>query len=226
VLGGTPAVNAQHTSFVASECVLLSPFGAAAIAYNAHFEAARTFFTSTGQPALRLFDCVSRLASDGSTAMTVLGPGIGPVAALETIGGSLQFEPATVGLTPFGSAPPYQTLNTVVRLEEVPTLTASPAPPGQTASVRMSCSVPRVGVVVLGELRDAPLFFDLSTVWIDTALAPLLLAGGVCDPTGLASQVPIPNLPALRGEAFALQGITWLPNGGPVLSAAGLWIML
>ncbi|MFY9343659.1 MAG: hypothetical protein WAT39_14275 [Planctomycetota bacterium] len=226
VLSGAPGLQVETTNCSLSECVVLGPAGVAAVAYDARLEVVRTFLTGTNQPALRLFGCVARLASDGTTAINVAAPATLPVSPLEAFDCQLQFDPARVGLVPVGTAPALTALNCVVVPEEVPALMASTAPPGQPATVRMTSGVPRPGAIVLGETLLSPLPFGNANIWVNTVTAPLVAAVGICDPLGLAAAVAIPTTPALRGAVFCLQGVVWLPNGAPVLSGPGLWITL
>lgn len=224
VLGGTPGLQAQLANIVVSECVVLASLGVGAIAYLAHFEAARTYFSGVNQAALRLIQCTGRLASDGSTTIAAVAlPGV-PVAPLEAIDSVLQLDDDRIGLVPNGSTPPFARTGGSWRDQEVPTLITTPAPPGAIASVRMTSSAPHPGAILLGLLRGAPVAFDGANIWADPQLL-LVSALGVCDANGLTATTAIPATPVVLGAVFCQQGIVWQP-GGAVLSAPGLWIAL
>lgn len=226
VIGGTPALQLQYTNASLSECVVLSLGGVGAVAYRSRFDSVRTFFTGTNQPALRLLDCVARIASDGTTTINTAAAATLPVSPLEAFDCDLQFDPARIGLVPVGATPPLTMVNCTLADDEVPTLITSPAPPGVPATVRMTSGTPRPGVVVLGEVLASPVFFAFTNIWVNTITAPLVAAVGICDTAGLTSQTMIPASPALRGAVFSLQGVVWEPNGWPVLSGPGLWVCL
>ena len=226
VLAGAPGLQVQIANFSISECVVLSSVGVGAVLYNTRFDAVRTFFSGANQPALRLFDCVGRISSDGSTTISSVAAVGLAVSPLEAWDSDLQFDPARIGLVANGTTPPFVRVGGVFKDEEVPTLVTSQVLPGLPATVRMTSASPRIGAVVLGEMLSTPAVFEFTNVWVNTIAGPVVAAVGICDAAGLVSQTVIPNSPVLRGNVFCLQGVVWQPHGWPVLSGPGLWAVL
>lgn len=226
VLGGSPALQTSLANFTISESVVISTLGLGAVAYETRFEAVRTFFAGTGQPALRFFGSTARLSSDGTSSIWSAVPSTVSVSPIEAFDSQLQFHPERIGLAPNAASVGITLVNSVLRGEEVPTLVTTSAVPGQTATMRMSSQQPRLGAVLLGEAFATPVWFDLGNIWVNT-LAPNQLATlGVVDPAGLQYQTLIPATPALRGNVFCLQGVVWEANWSPVLSGPGFWSVL
>jgi hypothetical protein len=226
VLGGTPALQVGLANFTISESVVLSPLGLGAVAYESQFESVRTFFTGSGQPAVRLLGCRARFASDGSTVIQSLVPATIAVSPIEAFDSALQLHPDRIGLLPNAASTGLTLVNSVLRSEEVPTLVATPAVPGEVATMRMTSHQPRLGAVLLGGMAGNPFWFDLGNIWIDTIGPTQIAAMGIADPAGMVFQTVVSTSPALRGQVFCLQGVVWEANGWPVLSGPGLWPIL
>jgi hypothetical protein len=206
--------------------VVLSPLGLGAVAYESQFESVRTFFTGSGQPAVRLLGCRARFASDGSTVIQSLVPATIAVSPIEAFDSALQLHPDRIGLLPNAASTGLTLVNSVLRSEEVPTLVATPAVPGEVATMRMTSHQPRLGAVLLGGMAGNPFWFDLGNIWIDTIGPTQIAAMGIADPAGMVFQTVVSTSPALRGQVFCLQGVVWEANGWPVLSGPGLWPIL
>ncbi|MBL8754487.1 MAG: hypothetical protein JNK15_14380, partial [Planctomycetes bacterium] len=168
VLGGTPALQVAVANFTISESVVLSGLGLGAVAYESQFESVRTFFTGTGQPAVRLLGSRARFSSDGTTLIQSLVPASIAVSPIEAFDSALQLHPDRIGLLPNAASTGLSLVNSVLRGEEVPTLTATPAVPGEVATMRLTSHEPRIGAVLLGGLFANPAWFDLGNIWIDT----------------------------------------------------------
>jgi hypothetical protein len=226
VFAGAPGLQVEYANLTLSECIVLGTSGVGAYGYNARFDATRTFFSGVAQPALRLFDCAVRIASDGSSTIAVGGAGTEPVSAIEAFECQLQFDATRIGLLPANGAPGLAQLGSVVQNDDVPTLTASVAPAGSLATARMVSNTPRPGLVVLGGLLPSPVLFDLTNIFVDTVTAPTVAAIGICDATGLVASAQIPTTAAVIGTVTCLQGVVWQPSGWPVLSSPALWVVL
>lgn len=225
VFAGAPGLQADWANLVLSECIVVGS-GVGAVVNRCTFDAARTFLSGFAQPALRAYDSSLRLASDGSTTIAVTGAPTLPIPAIESYLCPMQFDPARVGLVPANGAPGVATFSGYLLDDEVPTLIASPAPLGVTATARMTSSTVRPGMVVLGNLLGAPIPFMVGNVFVDTVNAPIVAAIGFCGPAGLLAQIAIPPTTSALGVVQCLQGVVWQASGLPVLSAPALWVTL
>ena len=225
VFYGAPGLQAYWANLTLSECIVIGT-GVGAVVNRTMLDVGRTFLSGTAQPALRCFDSSVRLASDGSTTIAVTGAASIPISAVEAWLCPMQFDATRVGLQPANGAPGVASFSSSWQADDVPVLTASPAPLGATATARMTSNTVRPGMVVLGNLLGAPIPFQVGNIFVDTVNSPIVAAIGACGPPGLLAQASIPTTSAALGVVLCLQGVVWQPSGVPVLSAPALWIVL
>jgi len=225
VFSGIVGIDAQFADVAISECVVLASAGPGAVFADSRCESARTFFTGWSQPGVRLLQSTARFANDGNAAIGVAGTSA-PVAAIEAVGSQLQFDPATLSLLPANGAPGLLRVGGVHFADDVPTLTTSIAAPGTTATVTLRSNTPRLGMIFFGGLLPTPFPFGLSSIFVDIGPSPIVIALGLCTPTGITVPASIPTSPALHGAMWCLQGGVQGANGDPLLSGPGLWIAL
>lgn len=225
VFAGGTGLQADWANLTLSECIVIGT-GAGAVVNRSVFDVGRTFVSGNAQPALRCFDSSIRIASDGTTTIAVTGAPTIPISAIEGWLCPMQFDPTRIGLMPANGAPGVAQFGGYLLTDDVPTLTASPAPLGAIATARLHSNTVRPGMVVLGNLLGAPIPFQLANIFVDTVNAPIVAAIGLCGPTGLVAQTVIPPTTSVLGVVQCLQGVVWQPNGVPVLSAPALWITL
>lgn len=224
LLVGSPGLQAQFANLILNDDIIGNAYGAGAIVSDVSLDAAGSIFLGLGQPGLRCFDAVVRLASDGTAGMAVLGTPAVPISALEAFDCSIYWDPSLFVMQSANGAPPLQSQVTTERIEEVPMLRAGPASIGGTATVRMTTATATAGVIMMGLLEPLPA--AIGAVGIYLAPAPLMVAvSGISNPAGLQLTYSVPNTPALRGDLFCFQGITFLANGTTAISGPALWYL-
>jgi hypothetical protein len=222
ILVGSPGLQAQFANLLCNENVIGNGLGAGAVVSDASLDSSRTIYTGNGQPGLRVFDSVVRLASDGTGGMLVLGAPVVPVSAFEAFDSAIYWQPSQFLLSPANGAPAFQSQVSTQQLEEVPMLNAGPAPMGGVATVRMTMASPALGMIAIGQLRPTPIVLGAIGIYTDPQ-SYVLAASGVVDQSGLIIQYTVPNNPLLRGGVYCFQGITFLANGSSPVSGPALW---
>lgn len=219
---GYPGLQAQFCNVISNENVIGNPFGPGAIVADASLDSARTIFVGTDQPALRIFDTVARLSSDGTGGLYVIGASVVPISSFEAFDSEVYWSPSSFALGPANGAPAFSSQTTTEVIEAVPMLNAGPAPLGGIGVVRMALPTPAFGMIAIGYLLPTPIFLSSAGIYPDPA--SFVMAGaGIIDSTGLTLNIPIVNDPALRGDVLVFQGIVFLPSGATPLSGPALW---
>ena len=222
ILLGFPGLQAQFCNLVSNENLIGNTFGSGAIVSDASLDSARTVYVGTEQPALRIFDTVARVSSDGTGGMFVIGVPLVPVSAWEAFDSEVYWNESSFQLTPANGAAAFSSQATVEIVEEVPMLNAGPAELGGIGTVRMASPTPAFGMISVGFLLPIPIVLPPAGVYPDPS--SFVLAGaGLVDATGLTLSIPIANDPALRGDVLVFQAISFLPNGTTPLSGPALW---
>tara|TARA_R110002072_G_scaffold174303_7_gene329574 strand:- start:18551 stop:19681 length:1131 start_codon:yes stop_codon:yes gene_type:complete len=222
ILLGYPALQAQFCNLISNENLFGNAVGPGAIISDASMESARSVYVGTGQPALRIFDTVARLSSDGTGGMYVTGTPVVPVSSFEAVDSEVYWNPTSFLLAPANGAPGFLSQTTVEVIEEVPMLNAGPAVLGGISTARMTSPTPALGMIAVGYLLPSPIGLPPARVYPDPATFVLAI-GGLVDAAGLQLNFAIPNNPVLRGDVLVFQGITFLPSGGTPLSGPALW---
>lgn len=224
VLVGSFGLLAQNALLTVCDSVIGGTAGAGGVLDHVRGHSARNFWIGRAQAGLRMHRCTMQLANDGSGLIAVLGATI-PVEALEAIESQVQGDPATLGLVPAnGAAPVFQLLGGW-SYEEVPLLVHDGGTLGATASVLMTSNLPRLGAIVFGVPAAPPVALGYGTAFLDLA-APLVLALGTCDATGLEVDLLVPADPSLLGEVFHLQGGVLDAANQILPSGPALWVAL
>jgi hypothetical protein len=152
-------------------------------------------------PAISTQDARLTIAGDGRSSIAAGGHAF-PMSAIWLFGGELRIAPSVV-LVPNGNAPPLNATGTVIPMP-LAFLTAASAPPQGTVAFEVT-SAPGDSVFLALGLPGPATTLPFGTTWIDfNTLLPLLVATqGASGRAGL--QVPVPNLPELRGLLLTSQ---------------------
>jgi hypothetical protein len=176
----------------------------------------------TCQKALRIFDTVARLSSDGTSGLYVTGAPVVPVSPFEAFDSEVYWNPSSFALGPANGAPVFSSQTTMEVIGEVPMLNAGPAELGGMGVVRMAPPTPAFGMIAVGFLVPTPIVLPPAGVYPNPS--SFVMAGsGLIDAAGLALNIPIVNDPAVRGDVMVFQGIAFFPSGGTSLSGPALW---
>ncbi|MFN3243352.1 MAG: hypothetical protein ACE37K_17755 [Planctomycetota bacterium] len=222
ILLGNPALTAQFCNLTSCENVVGNAVGVGAIVQSALFESSRAIYLGTNQPALRVFTSDVRLSSDGTGSMLAIGSIPVPISAVEAFDSTVTWDPARFTTSTIGGAPVLGAQQTVEVIEDVPMMNAGPAPLGGVAMARMVSGTPVFGMIAMGFLLTTPNVFASIGYYVDPANFVLANAGLV-DGNGLFVNIAIPNDPALRGNLYCFQGVTFPASGIAATSNAALW---
>ena len=222
ILLGNPGLSAQFCDLVSSENVVGNAVGAGAIVADSLFDSARAIYIGTNQPGLRVFSSDARLSSDGTGAMLVVGQIPVPISPIEAIDSTVYWQPGRFVLAPINGAPALGMQNSTEVQREVPMLNAGPAPLGGPATARMTNGVPVVGMIAMGFVATTPIVTGPLGIYLEPGTFVLSTAG-VVDQAGLTVGITVPTDPALRGNLYCFQGVTFPPGAPMATSSPALW---
>lgn len=222
ILLGYPGLQAQFCNVISNENLIGNAYGPGAIVSDASLDSARTFFVGTEQPALRIFDTVARLSTDGTSGLYVTGAPVVPVSPFEAFDSEVYWNPSSFALGAANGAPVFSSQTTTEVIGEVPMLNAGPAKLGGMGVVRMASPTPAFGMIAVGFLLPTPIVLPPAGVYPNPS--SFVMAGsGLIDAAGLTLNIPIVNDPAVRGDVMVFQGIAFFLSGGTSLSGPALW---
>jgi len=224
ILLGNPGMTAQFSNLTSTENIVGNALGVGAIVSNAWFDSARSIYIGTNQPALRTFTSSVRLSSDGTGAVLAIGSIAVPISAIEAFDSTITWDPSRFLTGTIAAAPVLASQQSTEVIEDLPMLNAGPAELGGQGVTRMTSGTPVVGMIAMGFLLPSPSVIASISYHVDPN-GFVLANAGLVDPQGLIVNLNVPNNPALRGNLYCFQGVTFPAPGITASSNAALWYL-